>query len=46
MAGLPRFGPTGVSALQAILIQLATDEKHSPFSRKVWRGIRNGTVQF
>jgi CheY-like chemotaxis protein len=36
----------GVERRQAILIQLATDEKHLPFSRKVWRSIRNGTVQF
>jgi CheY-like chemotaxis protein len=44
----PRPGKAwdGVERRQAILIQLATDKKQSPFSRKVWRGIRNGTVQF
>jgi CheY-like chemotaxis protein len=36
----------GVERRRAILRQLATDEKHLPFSRKVWRSIRTGTVQF
>ena len=36
----------GVERRQAVLIQLANDDKHLPFSRRVWRSIRNGTVQF
>ena len=36
----------GVERRQAIPVQLATDDKHLPFSRKVWRSIRKGTVQF
>jgi CheY-like chemotaxis protein len=36
----------GVERRQAVLVQLATEEKHLPFSRRVWRSIRNGTVQF
>jgi hypothetical protein len=36
----------GVERRQAVLIQLATEEKQLPFSRKTWRSIRNGTVQF
>jgi DNA-binding response OmpR family regulator len=31
---------------QANTTQLATDEKTAPFSPKVWRSIRNGSVQF
>jgi CheY-like chemotaxis protein len=36
----------GVERRRAILIQVAADEQHLPFSRKTWRSIRNGTVQF
>jgi len=36
----------GVERRQAVLIQVANDDKHLPFSRRVWRSIRNGTVQF
>jgi CheY-like chemotaxis protein len=36
----------GVERRQAVLIQLANDDKHLPFSRREWRSIRNGTVQF
>ena len=31
---------------QANTPQLATDERDAPFSPRVWRSIRNGTVQF
>ncbi len=36
----------GVERRQAILAQMAMDERALPFSRKMWRSIRNGTVQF
>jgi CheY-like chemotaxis protein len=36
----------GVERRQAVLIQLAGDDKQLPFSRKLWRSIRNGSVQF
>jgi CheY-like chemotaxis protein len=36
----------GVERRRAILTQVGNDEKHLPFSRKAWRSIRNGTVQF
>jgi len=36
----------GVERRRATLAQLAADEKNLPFSRRVWRSIRNGTVQF
>jgi DNA-binding response OmpR family regulator len=36
----------GVERRRAILMQLANDDKNLPFSRKAWRSIRNGTVQF
>jgi DNA-binding response OmpR family regulator len=36
----------GVERRQVILIELATEEKQVPFSRKTWRSIRNGRVQF
>lgn len=36
----------GVERRQAILAQLATDEQHLPFSRRAWRSIRNGSLQF
>ena len=36
----------GVERRWANLAQLAADEKNLPFSRRVWRSIRNGTVQF
>lgn len=36
----------GVERRQAVLIQLANHERELPFSRKLWRSIRNGTVQF
>ena len=46
--GRPRLSRAwdGVERRQAILIQVASDQKHLPFSRKVWRNIRNGTLQF
>jgi CheY-like chemotaxis protein len=45
---LPRLGRAwdGVERRQSNLPQVATDEKQLPFSRKLWRTIRNGTVQF
>ena len=37
----------GVERRQAVLARPSSDEKpHLPFSRKVWRSIRNGTLQF
>lgn len=36
----------GVERRQAVLLQIANNDKHAPFSRKVWRSIRNGTLQF
>jgi DNA-binding response OmpR family regulator len=36
----------GVERRQANLTQLATEEKNAPLSPTVWRGIRDGTVQF
>jgi CheY-like chemotaxis protein len=36
----------GAERRQVNLAWLATNEKELPFSRKVWRCIRNGTVQF
>lgn len=36
----------GVERRRAILGQLAIDGKDAPFSRKVWRSIRDGTVRF
>jgi CheY-like chemotaxis protein len=36
----------GVERRQADLPPPAIDEKESPFSRKLWRSIHNGTVQF
>lgn len=36
----------GVERRQAVLLQLAINNKHAPFSRRVWRSIRNGTLQF
>jgi CheY-like chemotaxis protein len=36
----------GVERRRAILMQLANDDKNLPLSRKAWRSIRNGTVQF
>lgn len=42
-SGRPREGADG---WQANAPQLATDEKDAPLSPRVWRSIRNGTVQF
>jgi DNA-binding NarL/FixJ family response regulator len=36
----------GVERRRTLLAQLASEEKQVPFSRKVWRSIRNGTIQF
>jgi CheY-like chemotaxis protein len=36
----------GVERRSATIAQLAEDQKHLAFSRRVWRSIRNGTVQF
>ena len=37
----------GVERRRAVLAPLSSDEKqHLPFSRRVWRSIRNGTLQF
>jgi hypothetical protein len=36
----------GVERRRAILAQMAIDGNDLPFSRKVWRGIRNGTLHF
>ena len=47
-AHLRRLGRSreGAGRWQANPAQLATDEKDAPFSPRVWRSIRNGSVQF
>jgi CheY-like chemotaxis protein len=47
-AHLRRSGRSGEGAerRQANSAQLATGERDAPFSPRVWRSIRNGTVQF
>ena len=36
----------GAERRQANLAHLAADQEQLPFSRKLWRSIRNGTIQF
>ena len=42
----PRTSWDGVERRQANITQSATEEKDAPLSPTVWRGIRDGTVQF
>lgn len=48
LAHLRRIGRSreGTERWLAKPAQLATDEKDTPFSQRVWRSIRNGSVQF
>lgn len=36
----------GTERRQAVLAESALDDSHLPFSQRVWRSIRNGTVRF
>jgi len=42
----PARSREGAERGQANTAQLAIDDKDAPFSPGMWRGIRNGTVQF
>jgi CheY-like chemotaxis protein len=42
----PRRSWDGVERRRAIIAEMAIEGKGVPFSRKLWRCIRNGTVQF